>query len=71
MENVELVPCSGDWVYQALNSFVLTLDGDFPGVDYLYAQSELGCDRQSNIYFYPALESWALGDRVILCVMER
>ncbi len=71
MEDVELVPCSGDWVYQALSSFVVALDGDYPGEDYFVAQVDSRCDRLSNTYIFPVAESWALGDRAVSCLMVR
>ena len=69
-EEVELTPCTGDWVYRALNSFVITLNGKFPGEDYLMAQSDRRCQRLTDIYMFPTSESWVAGDRVVACLME-
>jgi len=71
MEDVELVSCSDDWIYRALSSFVVTLDGDYPGQDYFVAQAGSICDPSTGFYLFPMLETWAVGDRVIACIQVR
>lgn len=69
--DVELVACSDDWSHKALNSFLVELDGDYPGDRYFENLADSGCDRRYSVLFYPLPESWALGDRVINCVLEK
>lgn len=58
-------------------------DGDFPGAAAVKTQSETGCSAQfatfvgidysastlDYSYFYPTAESWAQGDREIVCLI--
>ena len=70
-EQVELVPCSSDWVYRALNSFVVDRQGQYPGEDYFMAEGDRLCNRLAGVYLFPLPESWELGDRAVACLMEK
>jgi hypothetical protein len=62
---------------------IMMADGEFPGADAVRTQSEAGCTAQFNTfvgvdygtsalsysYYYPTAESWAQGDREILCIV--
>ena len=66
----ELVSCSGEWEYRALNSFEVDIAGNYPGEEALRAQALIKCDRRSNIPYIPPLESWELGEQTVLCAQE-
>ena len=66
----ELVSCSGEWDYRALNSFEVDIAGNYPGEEALRAQALIKCDRRSNIPYIPPLESWELGERTVLCAQD-
>jgi len=68
--DVELVSCSGDWAYKSLNSFVVDLDGDMPEESYWHRVTDTQCHRLANVFIVPHAESWALGDRTVVCLME-
>lgn len=65
-----LVPCFADWKYRVLNSFVLSIDGEYPGHLYFDAQVEARCDRYTTYYIYPFSGGWEEGDRRIVCLEE-
>ena len=61
------------------------MDGDeFPGADEVKAQAETECTSEFNTfvgvdynvsalsysYYYPTAESWAQGDREIICLID-
>jgi len=77
-----IVPCSKPHDSEAFKSIKMT-DGDFPGEDAVKAQADQGCgdafpdfvgipfnDSKLDIsYYYPTTDSWANGDREILCTV--
>ena len=77
-----IVPCSQPHDSEAYKS-ILMKDGDFPGEDAVKAQADQGCadafpdfvgiaydDSNLNIsYYFPTSDSWANGDREILCTI--
>lgn len=65
---IELVNCSGDWEFQALNSFEVSLGGSFPGKAYFDAQAGQNCDPHYNVALQPTADSWAQGDRLVVCL---
>ena len=67
---VELVSCSGDWQYRALNSFTVDDFERFPGEDLFSQRTYKECDRQYTSAFFPTADSWALGDRSVICIQE-
>ena len=67
---VELVSCSGEWQYRALNSFTVDDFERFPGEDLFSQRTYKECDRQYTSAFFPTADSWALGDRSVICIQE-
>lgn len=77
-----IVPCSKPHDSEAYKS-ILMKDGDFPGEAGVKAQADQGCadafpdfvglsydDSQLKIsYYFPTSDSWANGDREILCTI--
>jgi hypothetical protein len=77
-----IVPCSKPHDSEAYKSILLK-DGDFPGDAAIKTQAEEGCadafpafvgipydDSKLRIsYYFPTTESWANGDREILCTI--
>ena len=65
---VEIVSCTGVWDYRVVNIISLPEDEAFPGDSYIESRADRDCDVGTDFYFYPTYESWAYGDRQILCV---
>ena len=79
---VPAVDCAQPHDSEAFASIVMA-DGEFPGADAVKSQSETGCTAQFNTfvgvdygastldfsYYYPTAQSWAQGDREILCLV--
>jgi hypothetical protein len=77
-----IVPCSKPHDSEAYKS-ILMKDGDFPGEDAVKTQADQGCadafpdfvgisydDSNLSIsYYFPTSDSWANGDREILCTI--
>ena len=77
-----IVPCSQPHDSEAFTSITMK-DGDFPGTDAVKAQADQGCagafpgfvgipynDSKLDIsYYFPTSDSWANGDREILCTV--
>ena len=77
-----IVPCSQPHDSEAYKS-ILMQDGDFPGEDAIKDQADQGCADafpdfvgisydDSNLkisYYFPTSDSWANGDREILCTI--
>jgi hypothetical protein len=77
-----IVPCTEPHDSEAYKSIKMT-DGDFPGADAVKTQADEGCAEayaafigisydDSNLsisYYYPTKESWANGDREIMCTV--
>ncbi len=77
-----IVPCNKPHDSEAYTSVTMK-DGDFPGADAVKAQADQGCgdafsgfigipfnDSKLDIsYYYPTADSWANGDREILCTV--
>ncbi|HEY4152047.1 MAG TPA: septum formation family protein [Pseudolysinimonas sp.] len=77
-----IVPCSKPHDSEAFKSIIMD-DGDFPGDDAVTSQADEGCadafpgfigiaydDSHLNIsYYYPTSDSWANGDREIMCTV--
>jgi hypothetical protein len=77
-----IVPCSEPHDSEAYKSIKMT-DGAFPGPDAVKTQAEEGCAKafpdfigisynDSNLsisYYFPTKESWANGDREIMCTV--
>jgi len=69
-EEVELVPCSGDWQFRILNSFLIS-DTKLPSDLGFLELGEAKCHRLYTFAFFPTSESWELGDRTFSCIQER
>ena len=77
-----IVPCSKPHDSEAYKSIIMA-DGDFPGEDAVKTQADQGCadafpdfvgiaydDSNLSIsYYFPTSDSWANGDREILCTI--
>lgn len=77
-----IVPCSKPHDSEAYKSITLK-NGDFPGADAIKTQAEQGCaaafpdfvgisyddSKLSISYYFPTSDSWANGDREILCTV--
>lgn len=77
-----IVPCSQPHDSEAYKSITMK-DGDFPGQDAVKTQADEGCAAafadfvglsydDSNLkisYYFPTSDSWATGDREILCTI--
>ena len=70
IESVVIVPCPGAWQYRALNTFDITDADDYPGQNYFLRQAHEKCDRRYSLYLRPSPESWAVGDREVVCLQE-
>jgi hypothetical protein len=82
VESVPVVDCSEPHDSEAYASIIMD-DGDFPGADEVDSQSQDGClaafadyvgtdydsSKFSISYYYPTEDSWANGDREILCTV--
>ena len=67
---VELVKCSGEWQYRTLNSFMADDFDRYPGEAHFNQRAYSECDRQYTSAFFPTADSWALGDRSVVCIQE-
>ena len=65
---VEIVSCTGAWDYQVVDIVPLPEDDSFPGDVYIESRADRDCATNTDYYFYPTYETWAIGDRQILCV---
>jgi hypothetical protein len=77
-----IVPCSKPHDSEAYKSITMK-DGDFPGEDAVKTQADQGCgdafsdfvgisyddSKLSISYYFPTSDSWANGDREILCTI--
>ena len=82
VSEVPTVDCAQPHDSEAYASITMA-DGEFPGADAVKTQSESGCTEKFNSfvgvdygtskldysYYYPTAESWAQGDREILCLI--
>lgn len=80
---VPVVSCSEPHVGEAYESVTMTGDGEFPG-DEAVVEAARGCEEPFEdfvgvalavsqlkvTYFHPTAESWATGDREILCIVS-
>lgn len=69
---VELVPCTNaNWTRRVLNTFDVPVGGPYPGESYFAQQAEARCNLRYEYYVYPIPETWAYGDRSILCLQGK
>ncbi|MCH7625706.1 MAG: hypothetical protein IIC83_07265 [Chloroflexi bacterium] len=68
---VEIVSCEGPWQSRLLNSFIVELEGPYPGESYFAEQAFDRCDRLYDFYLMPVPEQWDVGYRSIDCIQTR
>jgi hypothetical protein len=66
---VQLVPCSVDWQYRALNAF--TVESSIFSLSLFEQEVVDKCHRLFDWYLKPTQETWDTGDRQIMCLQER
>ena len=67
---VELVSCFGQWDLRVLNTFDVSDSIDYPGEDVFGRLAYDRCDRRNSFWFFPSEETWAYGDRTIICLQD-
>ena len=70
-ESVVIVPCSGIWQYRVLSSFTVFDLRRYPGEDFFAQESSKRCDQDYTSIFFPLVELWDLGERIVHCLYER
>ena len=82
VQTVPTVPCDGPHDSEVYAAFELD-DADYPGADAVIEQADSLClpafetfvgasyleSRYDFSYYYPTEQSWAIGDREVLCVI--
>ena len=61
-------PCEGGWQPKVIGSFVVDLEGPYPGEDYFRKQATEHCPGRSDVYMSPSRASWSIGDYVVTCM---
>ena len=67
---VELVSCSGEWQFRAINSFTVEDVGRYPGENLFTVRAYAECDRRYTNTLLPTADSWAAGVRTVTCIQE-
>ena len=67
---VELVSCSGEWQYRALNSFTVDDFDRYQGETLFGQRAYNECDRHFTSTSFPSADTWASGDRRVVCLQE-
>jgi hypothetical protein len=68
---VETVSCLSDRASAKVLSLVLVQDqADYPAESYFDGEAASRCDLDTTSFMFPTAESWDIGDRTILCIME-
>ncbi|MCE2469834.1 MAG: septum formation family protein [Dehalococcoidia bacterium] len=67
---VEAVDCSGEWQYRILSRFEVVDSGRYPGEDHFDQPAYERCDKQYTRFLFPDADSWAIGDREVVCLQE-
>ena len=70
LERINIVPCTGIWASRALSSFVVETTGTYPGEESFFQPAPDKCDRRYSFLMFPTEESWAQGDRIVICLQE-
>ena len=63
----ELVSCADAWESQVTDTFAITGTADYPGSDFIVDQAVQQCVSPWDYYFGPTPETWAAGDRTVVC----
>ena len=67
---VELVDCSEAWEFRILNSFGVEADGRYPDDSFFNQIAYQTCDKRFTTTAPPSVDTWALGDREVICLQE-
>ena len=67
---VEIVGCERDWEFRLIDSFEIEGFVSFPGDGPIDRAIALECDRRYSTSLSPLVETWAVGDRTVLCLQE-
>ena len=67
---MELVSCSDNWEYRTLSSIAVEDAERYPGEDHFRKRAFSECDQRYTTSLFPTENSWALGDRGVICLQE-
>ena len=70
MGRIEIVPCTESWESRVLSSFVVESIATFPGNEFFSQPALNRCDRRYSFLMFPTKESWAAGDRTVICLQR-
>jgi hypothetical protein len=71
IETVAAVPCSSAGATNRVTKlFMVDVDGPYPGDAYFDEQYYLYCDENATYYLWPSEDSWAAGDRTVICLED-
>ena len=72
IDDVVIVPCSGEWQYKVLDTFQVADAEEYPDEEFFDGQVAENCDRhrQTASHLYPTSESWEGGDRTVTCLQR-
>ena len=68
--SVELVDCTSEWQYRALNTFTVDDFDRYPGEALFGQRAYNECDRRATETQFPSADTWASGDRMVTCLQE-
>jgi len=69
-ETLERTACGGGNVLRVINTFQITGHSDYPGTMRIAEIAEARCSYSATTYFEPTPGSWAVGDRLVVCVSD-
>ena len=67
---VERIDCSEAWELRVLDSFDVEGTGRYPGGSFFDQLTYGTCDKRSTTTRLPSGDTWALGDRTVICLQE-
>ncbi len=67
---VEHVDCSGEWQYRILSTFEVADSVDYPGEEHFDDLALERCGERFTSNLFPSPESWAIGDREVVCLQD-
>jgi hypothetical protein len=71
LETVEKMSCDrAEATNRVTNLFTVSVDGSYPSEAYFDEQYVLYCDINAAYYLWPSEDSWAVGDRTIICLED-
>ncbi len=71
LDEVDIVPCEAEWSFAVLSSFLLDAGDEYPGEPAIDEAVLTNCDFATTAPLFPTVESWALGDRTVNCLLDR